>query len=223
MKKLVLLVMFFALISKSYSLSFDDKLISKGQKLTEEYAKAEGWSHELLNLVNDAVRTDGWQLFFSGTPNNTSVFAFKPEREEDIARILKKFRQIKDAGKFIILSPEKEAFVMGYTTALPKGNGISVSLHVSNQKKLSFWYKNLPEPKPGVRKYGSTLYEKEPEVSGPFLTVYLGNKLTDLEKLSFPENVKVISGMTEKYQRENSESPLVRKIKELSSEKEDEK
>ena len=76
------------------------------------------WPAGVLDLVNDPLRTEGWNPWFSEWPNDVNYYAFKVSGTNDVNRLTAKLAAIKGAKPQILLNPGKEARVLAFTTVL---------------------------------------------------------------------------------------------------------
>ncbi len=150
-----------------------------------------GWPEGVLDLVNDPLRTDGWNPWFSQMANDVNFYEFKVRDTDDVNRLLQKLAAIKAPKIQVQLNPGKEPSYLGYSTVLERGNGTAVVFSVGNQEVLNVWYQRLPEVEPGVRKIGKWEFKQAPKAAPPRLIIYAGNPAIDLTKLTIPPTVEV--------------------------------
>jgi len=171
------------------AISSTDQAASPGKPVRAE----PGWPEGVLDLVNDPLRTDGWNPWFSEWPNDVNHYAFEVANTDEVNRLIEKLTAIKAKRLVVALNPTMEARGLGFTTVLPEGNGAGVVFSIGNQKRMDEWYQRLPEIEPGVRKFGVQRYGEVPVARSPTLTLYVGHEAVDLNKLKIPGSVEVIS------------------------------
>jgi hypothetical protein len=152
-----------------------------------------GWPEGTLALINDPLRTDGWNPWFSECSNDVNFYAYKIHDTDDVNRLLKSLAGIKTTQATLRLNPGKQAAALGFSTVLPKTNQTAAVFSVGNQRLLDEWYRRLPVVKPGVRMFGVNQYTNTPVAAPPALMIYVGHKTIDLQKLQIPDTVTVVA------------------------------
>ena len=155
----------------------------------------------LGELVNDDVRTTGWNSFFSEWPNDVTQYAMQPKSMDDVNRLVEKLAAIESDEKLIYLCCETEPTVLGWTNSLEKGNGISAIFSIGDQKRMDEWYARVRKP------FGLIEFVACPAAVPPTLTLFVANPLIDLEKLRIPEGVTVEMGNVPTVWRRSNTKP----------------
>jgi len=176
---------------------------SEGQPVEEEL----GWPAKIVDLVNDAVRTVGWNFWFSECPNDVNHYAFAAKNTDDLNRLIKKLAATKAKGMTVQLSLGKE-FPAGGFAFLKPGNGIPAVVAFGNQVTINQWYSHLEEIEPGVRKFGVHRYTEPPKAMPPMLTIYVEHAEVDLARLEIPAAVNVAASVSkaEREKRQDDEA-----------------
>ena len=174
-----------------------------------------GWPAGVLELVNDPLRTDGWNPWFSQMANDVNFYGFEVRDTDDVNRLIQTLAAIKASKVQVQLNPGSEASYLGYSTVLKKGNGTAVVFSVGNQDVLNDWYQRLPEVEPGVRKIGKWEFKQAPTASPPRLIVYVGNDAIDLKKLNIPQAVEVSTNRLAAAGDDPPDSAVVKAIEEF--------
>lgn len=189
--------------------SSDSVVALEGRPIPEEMARGYGWPEGVLALLNTPFRTAGWNPWFSELRNDVNIYAMKPRDPAELEQVIKGFAAIRSEGLQIRLERGPEPVAIGYTTKLPKGNGIAAMFSIGCQETTNQWYRNLPEVEPGVREFGSQRYVECPKASPPILTLYVGNDAVDLTKLDIPASIAVTFSQSEAYLKEHKDDPDV--------------
>lgn len=155
--------------------SSDSVVAVEGSPIPEEMARGYGWPEGVLALLNRPFRTVGWNPWFSELRNDVNIYAMRPQDSAELAQLIKGFAAIRSEGLQIRLEKGSEPVAVGFTTKLPKGNGIAAMFFIGCQETTNQWYRNLPEVEPGVREFGGQRYVECPKASPPILTLYVGN------------------------------------------------
>ena len=74
-------------------------IAAPGRKVSAHDAWAEG----VVELVNDQVRTKGWNSFFSEWPNDVNQYAMEAKSMDDVNRLMQKLAAIKSKEKIVFL------------------------------------------------------------------------------------------------------------------------
>ncbi len=124
--------------------SSDSVVAVEGRPIPEEMARGYGWPEGVLALLNSRFRTGGWNPWFSELRNDVNIYAMKPRDSAELAQLIKGFAAIRSEGLQIRLEQGPEPVAIGFTTKLPKGNGIAAKFSIGCQKATNQWYRNLP-------------------------------------------------------------------------------
>jgi len=183
---------------------------SEGKPVTEEA----GWPAKVVDLVNDATRTVGWNFWFSECPNDVNQYAFAAKSTDDLNRLIKKLAATKAKGMTVQLALGKE-FPAGGFAFLKPGNDIPAVLGFGNQVRLNQWYSQLEQIEPGVRKFGVHRYTEPPTTLAPTLTIYVENAAVDLEKLVIPAEVGVVASVSKEDREKRKDDAALKAIDRL--------
>src|SRR5262249_2097776 len=104
-----------------------------------------GWPEGVHRLINDLVRTDGWNPWFTECPNDAHSFGLDVRGAKDINRLLKKLAAVEADHVELQLLPEPGA---------PHANGVGSVFVLGNQPITDDWFSRLREVEPGVRQFG---------------------------------------------------------------------
>jgi len=151
------------------------------------------WPAGVLELVNDPLRGDGWNPWFSELPNDVNWYEFKIHNTDEVNQLIGKLAAIKATNVVVRLNAGTHAAKFEPAQAASAGGKTAVVFSIGSQQQLNDWYQRLPETEPGVRKFGVQIYKQAPVASPPTLTVYAGCDAIDLEKLKVPASVQVVS------------------------------
>lgn len=149
------------------------------------------WPAGVLELINDPLRTKGWNPWFSEWPNDVNHYAFMVTNSSDVNRLIRKLADIKAGKRVILLAPGKEPRSLGFTTVLPENNGMGVLFSIGSQQSIDGWFQRLPEIEPGVRKFGVHRFKAPPAATPPTLTLHVSHRAIDLKKLEIPSTIEV--------------------------------
>ena len=103
------------------------------------------WPEGTLALVNDPLRTEGWNPWFSEWPNDVNNYGFQVTNTADVNRLIQKLAAIKSTNAQIRFSADKEPKSLGFTTVLKDGNAIGVVFCIGSQARINEWFQRLPE------------------------------------------------------------------------------
>lgn len=187
-----------------------DGVASEGQPVEEEL----GWPAKIVDLVNDPVRTVGWNFWFSECPNDVNHYAFAAKNTDDLNRLIKKLAATKAKGMAVQLSLGKE-FPAGGFSFLKPGNGIPAVLGFGNQVRINQWYVHLDDVEPGVKKWGVHRYTAPPSAMPPTLTIYVEHPAVDLAKLKIPAEVNVVASVSKEEREKRKDDEPLRTIDQL--------
>jgi hypothetical protein len=202
----------FALCLCVFAMSSTSQIAAEGQLIPKASVETHGWPAGVLDLVNDPLRSDGWNPWFSEWPNDVNHYEMKLHGQDDLEQIIQKLVAIRCDVVRIRLDPGKEPSALGFTTELPKGNGAAAVFAIGSQKIIDQWYLRLPEIEPGIRKFGVHRYTECPKALPPTLTLFVGNSGIDLAKLKVPMRIQVSDALSDSYRKEHESDPLVNAI-----------
>lgn len=147
-----------------------------------------GWPDGVGEIVNDPMRTSGWNSWFTEWPNDVNQYAFEVRTIDDVNRLITKLASIKSDVRQIRLSHLKEPHGLGWVTRLPEGNNIAVIFSIGDQSRIDEWYKAVRKP------FGVMEFTAAPIAVPPSLTIFVQNESIHLDKLRIPEGIQVASG-----------------------------
>lgn len=167
-----------------------------GLKLT---GKPTPWSKAMLHLMNDPLRTDGWQPGFSDAPYDYVLFDYEVRSVEDVNHLIALFAEIDDPEAKIVLKlgaqPPKNRLMAKDRPPVEFGLG--------NQGIRTFWYRHASRD---VKKFYG------PKATPPTLTLYVEHPAIDLERLQFPPGITLSAGNSVEAK---AEQPPAKKILDL--------
>lgn len=161
-----------------------DIVATKGQPAFVQ----ETWPKGVAEIVNDPVRTKGWNDWFSEWPNDVNQYALEAQSVEDVNRLIAKLAAVKSDLKEIRLCAMKEPSGFGWLTSVPKGNQIPVMFSIGDQTRLDQWYAHVRKP------FGFMEFEACPIAVPPTLTLFVQNPIIDLQRLVIPKEIRVLEG-----------------------------
>ncbi|MFT5126970.1 MAG: hypothetical protein ACI8W8_000568 [Rhodothermales bacterium] len=191
------------------AISSTSQVASEGQLLPKAVVETYGWPEGVLDLVNDPLRSNGWNPWFSEWPNDVNHYEVNLREHHDLDKIIQKLSAIRCDVVRIQLDPGTEPGALGFTTSLPKGNGTAAIFAIGSQKIIDQWFRGLPEIEPGVRKFGVQRYTESPKALPPTLTLFVGHRAIDLEKLAVPARIEVSGTFSDAYRKEHKDDPMV--------------
>jgi hypothetical protein len=164
----------------------------------------------VLDLVNDPLRTEGWNPWFSEWPNDVNYYVFRVGGTNDVNRLMAKLAAIKGAKARVLLYPDKEARVLAFTTVLDEGNGSAVVFSFGSQERINQWYEHLKEGEAGVRVFGVHRFHAPPEAQPPTLAVHVGNEAIDLQSLKIPPSVQVQAVISDTDRADGNKAAVIK-------------
>jgi len=191
---------------------------SAGQPVSATLAEIHGWPEGTLAILNDPLRGDGWNPWFTEWPNDLNHYEMRVKSTEDVQHLIDLLVKIKGSPVQIFLDPRDEPSGLGFTTTLPEGNGIGAMFSIGSQKQIDQWYGHLEEAKPGVRKFGGYRLQQPPGARPPTLTLYVGNDAVDLATLRIPAKVEARAGYNDKYREEHKDDKVLQEIEKFVKE-----
>ena len=179
--------------SRALGIAGKDRVAAKGQ----EARAIPGWPEGVLELINDPVRANGWHSWFSECPNDKYYYEMDVRRPEEVNRLIGILASIRAEAVQVRLDPAEGAAHAG---------GVGAIFSLGNQSIMNRWFQRLPEVEPGIRQFGVHRYRKPPAVLPPTLTLYVGHKAVDLEKLTIPPNVDVAAPNAASYRAKQKDA-----------------
>jgi hypothetical protein len=170
------------------------------------------WPAGVLELVNDPLRTEGWNPWFSEWPNDVNYYTFKVGGTNDVNRLIAKLAAIKGVRARVALRPEREARALAFTTVLPEENGTAVVFSIGSQQRINEWYERLQEVEPGIRAFGVARYHEPPQAHPPTLTLHTGHSAIDLKNLKIPPSVEVTAVVSAADRAEGKNAAVIKAI-----------
>src|SRR5688500_7364686 len=113
--------------SVSFGISGSRPVAWPGQAVLDDT----GWPRGALELINDPARTEGWNPWFSGWPNDVHYYLFKTSTADDVNRLIRRLAAIQ-TNVHLKLNPASEAGALAFTTGMKKGNGHAVVFALGN-------------------------------------------------------------------------------------------
>lgn len=175
------------------------------------------WPAGVLELVNDPLRTEGWNPWFSECPNDVNFYAFAVKDTNHINHLITRLAAIKANRMTLQLSPAPEPRALAFAAVLEEGNGAAAVFSIGSQQRMDQWYQHLREVEPGVREFGVNRYHEPPKAQPPVLTLYVGNKAVDLKGLKIPPSVEVSVAVSAAYRSGGKQADLVRAMDDLAA------
>jgi hypothetical protein len=158
------------------------------------------WSTAILHLVNDPLRTDGWQPGFSESPCDGVLFDYAVQSIEDVNHLIALFTEIDDPDARIVL----ELGTQPSANRLMAKERPPVVFSLGNQGIRTFWYRHA------IRSKAKDFYG--PKATPPTLTLYVEHRAIDLERLHFPPGINLSVGRSVEAK---AEQPTAKKIRDL--------
>jgi hypothetical protein len=194
----------------AFGIAGTSPVASEGRPAQEE----PGWPAKIVDLVNDPVRTVGWNEWFSELPNDVYQYAFAAKSAEDLNRLINKLAATKVKGTRVELALGKE-FPAGPISILKPGNNIPAVLGFGNPVRINAWYSHLKVIEPGVRKFGARRYTEPPTALAPTLTIYVENTAVDLTKLVIPAEVGIVASVSKEDREKRKDDEALKVIDRL--------
>lgn len=166
---------------------------------------ADGLPEGVSGLINHPRRTTGWSPWFTEWPNDVHHYALEAKTTEEINDLLITLAAVDTPVRQVRLSYEKEPASIGWVTRLPEKNNIPVMFSIGNQEQVNQWHARTGSP------IGKIEFADTPVAVVPTLTIYVRNKVVDLEKLELPEGLKVevggVPGVFHKWNKVEDKQP----------------
>lgn len=147
---------------------------SPGEDGTSVATAATPWPEGVLQLVNDPLRTDGWNPWFTGFPNHVEVYDFAVQTPSDVNRLVSKFASIGSRPLRLHLSP---------LASKDRVTTVGAQFSLGNQALLDHWRNHRT----------STRIDFPPAALPPTLTLFCGHPAVDLSVLRIPPHVEVVT------------------------------
>lgn len=179
--------------------SSTSQVASKGRPVPASKAEESAWPEGILDLVNDPVRADGWNPWFSEWPNDVNHYEMIVQGGEDVQRLLDKLGKVRCKEVRLVLKPDPEPRSLGFTTVLTEGNQTAALFSIGSQPVIDWWYGHLHESEPGIRTFGVHRYQKCPEAMPPTLTLFVGHENIELAELRIPEKIVLQAAVPDAY------------------------
>ena len=178
--------------------------VGNGPMVTME---VEPWPEGTLDLINDPLRTDGWQTWFSEAPNDFETFNFKADSVDEINHLIRKLAAIKaDQIQLVIRLGEPRC-----AEDFPS----DVQFSIGNQSLINIWFDGLECDETGARIWGVHRYTEPPKASPPRLMLLMGAEGVELDTLEIPPNVEVLSKVDEKYRSDHPGDVMLKAVDEF--------
>jgi len=199
-------------------ISSTTQVASEGQPISQVQVDHYGWPDGVIDLLNNPLRADGWNPWFSEWPNDVNVYEFKIRGSDDLDSIMRQLTQIHSGEIRIALNPASEPRSLGFTTVLPEGNDRAAAFSIGSQNLIDPWYLRLPESEPGVRTFGVHRYSECPKAMPPTLTLYVGHSAINLDELDIPADIEVTAQMSDSYREAHTDDAIVQNIEQFVKE-----
>jgi hypothetical protein len=172
------------------------------------------WPDGTMELVNDPLRTSGWNPFFSELSNEVNFYEYKIRGTADVNHLLELLAAIQCTNATVLLSPDKQSKAGGDAAEKKR---TAVTFSIGDQQRLDEWYARLPEVEPGVRGFGLWRYKEPPVTTPPTLIIFCGHEAVNLKQVKIPASVKVVADVEH---AETGTEETVKAIKEFVTERE---
>ncbi len=167
---------------------FFDQIAYPGKPYDENLL--EGQPAGIARIVNDPLRTVGFDSFFSEHPPHRDSFEFVISDMTDLNRMIDLFSQVDGQKRIVHLTSTPPFSPLRNINAEPPLSRPAATLTISKQAVLDRWYRHAAEDK--VRRIlGPSAIHHPPVASPPILTVFVQHPLVDLEQLIIPENISL--------------------------------
>lgn len=173
------------------------------------------WPRGVLELVNDPLRTEGWNPFFSDCANDVDYYVMKVQASGEANRLIKQLAAIEAERAQIRLNPGKEP-IIEFTTVSKAARG-PVVFSLGDQGIIDRWFERLPEAEPGVRKWGVHRFPKPLVARSPTLTFYVGHEAIDLKTLVIPTSVEVVADIAASDRAKRKDDPSLKAIDDFAA------
>jgi hypothetical protein len=179
------------------------KVASQGKPVTP----VDTWPNGVEDLVNDEVRIDGWNDWFSGSLCSVSRYAFDVHHREDVDRLIRKLAAIEAEEVQLSLIPE-DGTRRTLSSDEDAGSAEKVGVVFTDVKLVRVDRGAKPSwgVKPGVRSLDISGDEKKPRLHSLTLILYLGHKAVDLESLKIPSNIHICTATGEAYRAKHKDA-----------------
>jgi len=178
----------------AHGMSEIGQVARKGKPVPKSFAERQGWPAEVMAIVNDPVREDGWGLYgwglISWTEAHQCHFEMNVQTPQDVDRLMQKLTQVKARPLRLALSPAHETARDGST--------IGAVFAIGSQKVLDEW--------------AARSSTRAPTAQPPTLTLYVGSDAVDLGALVVPAGIDVSASIPKRHLTKHPDDPLVRDI-----------
>jgi hypothetical protein len=171
----------------------------------ETATQRDPWPAGVLALLNDPLRTYGWNWWFSETPSDVDTFAFELRYGRDVEHLIGAFGAIKSEGLVLELDPGEAGQTDG-------GQRYGAQFRIGDQTTLNRWFARLPIDAQGIRTFGLHRLTEPPRATPPTLTLYVGHASVDLEKLDVPLQIAVRPAFSEAHRQRHKDDPKFKAI-----------
>jgi hypothetical protein len=149
---------------------------------------SDDWPTGVGDIVNDPLRTNGWNSWFTEWPNDVNQYAFEIKSMKEVNALVEKLAKVKPAIGQIRLSYLKEPSGLGWVTQLPEENNIAVIFSIGDQGLIDAWFKRVRKP------FGVMEFNAAPIAVPPTLTLFVQNDAINLDELIVPAGIEVAAG-----------------------------
>lgn len=167
---------------------FVDQIAYPGKPYDEKLLK--GQPEGIARIINDPLRTVGFDSFFSSHPPHRDSFEFVITDMTDLNRLIDLFSQVDGQKRIVHLTSTPPFSPLRNINGDPPSSRPAATLTISNQTTLDLWYRHASEDK--VRRiFGPSAIHHPPVASPPTLTVFVSHSLVDLDQLIIPDNISL--------------------------------
>ena len=188
--RLVPVVVPLLLAASALAAAGTQQVCSKGDAIGEPTAADRGWAKGVLDILNDPLRGDGWNPWFTELPNDVEYFKLHARTMDDVNRLIAKLSKIE--GAQIRISPESEVRI-GWTAARPRGPDPALVLAIGSETVRAKWRKYLEKSEKASDHKRQLMSFGGGKALPATLIVYAGNPIIDLEKLKVPNSLPMTS------------------------------
>ncbi|HWN96044.1 MAG TPA: hypothetical protein VNT99_13485 [Methylomirabilota bacterium] len=155
-----------------------------------------GWPAGAVELINDPARTEGWNPWFSGWPNDVHYYVFKLSDSVDANRLIQRLAAIR-TNVHLKLNPAREAGALAFTTRMKPGNSHAAVFSLGNQRVLDELFAQRSRARSVPGNSASQPAARPAAALPPTFTLYVGHPSIDLSKLGIPDHVNVSADIPE--------------------------
>lgn len=170
----------------AFALATTDQVASPGQPVAETTAEKLAWPEGTLELVNNPLRTTGWEPWINGVSGPAQHYLINVKTVDDTNRLIRKLAAVKSETLCLVLQPGNEVRSVPYVQTFRVGEGAGAVFMVG-----SWIY--LDEQRRAMSAAGRTTTLNS-KVAPPTLKLYCGSGAVELAKLEIPDKIAVTLG-----------------------------